>query len=230
MNLGVAVPGFQGYTTGGIAGGTGNQIQINTVGYAPNTFYVYEQLYDANKRPIQGAYADRNGDGQINTEDRYRFHKAAPDYTFGFVSTLNYKKFDFTMNWRASTGNYVFDNISSDKGYLQAGLRRESDLANVTSDYYNTGFDAETNSNGTQRNYSDYFIKDASFIKLDVLTVGYTLDKNLLKSATLRFTAGVQNVFTLTKYNGLDPEQFNGIDGNVYPRARTYLFGVNASF
>jgi TonB-linked SusC/RagA family outer membrane protein len=230
MNLGVAVPGFQGYTTGGIAGGTGNQIQINTVGYAPNTFYVYEQLYDANKRPIQGAYADRNGDGQINTEDRYRFHKAAPDYTFGFVSTLNYKKFDFTMNWRASTGNYVFDNISSDKGYLQGGLRRESDLANVTSDYYNTGFDAETNSNGTQRNYSDYFIKDASFIKLDVVTLGYTLDKKLLKSATLRFTAGVQNVFTLTKYNGLDPEQFNGIDGNVYPRARTYLFGVNASF
>ncbi len=229
-NLGFTVPGFQGYTTGGITGGTGNQIQINSVGFAPNTFYVYEQLYDANKRPIQGAYADRNGDGQINTEDRYRLHKAAPDYTFGFVSALNYKKFDFTMNWRASLGNYVFDNISSDKGYLQAGLRRESDLANITIDYYNTGFDAETNSNGTQRNYSDYFIKDASFIKLDNLTIGYTLEKKILKSAALRFSAGVQNVLTFTKYKGLDPEQFNGIDGNVYPRARTYFFGVNANF
>lgn len=229
-DLGFAVPGFQGYTTGAITGGTGNQIQINSVGFAPNTFYVYEQLYDANKRPIQGAYADRNGDGQINTEDRYRFHKAAPDYTFGFVSTLNYKNFDFTMNWRASLGNYIFDNVSSDKGYLQAGLRRESDLANITIDYYNTGFDEETNSNGTQRNYSDYFVKDASFIKLDNLTVGYTLEKKLFKAATLRFSAGVQNVLTLTKYDGLDPEQFNGIDGNVYPRARTYLFGVNANF
>ncbi|MNY29399.1 TonB dependent receptor [compost metagenome] len=133
------------------------------------------------------------------------------------------------MNWRASLGNYVFDNISSDKGYLQAGLRRETDLANITIDYYNTGFDAETNSNGTQRNYSDYFIKDASFIKLDNLTIGYALGKKILKSAALRFSAGVQNVLTFTKYDGLDPEQFNGIDGNVYPRARTYFFGVNAN-
>ena len=131
-NLGVSVPGFQGYTTGAITGGTGNQIQINTVGFAPNTFYVYEQLYDANKRPIQGAYVDRNEDGVITELDRYRFHKAAADHVFGFVSTLNYKNLDFTMNWRASLGNYVFDNISSDKGYLQAGLRRDSDLANIT--------------------------------------------------------------------------------------------------
>jgi TonB-linked SusC/RagA family outer membrane protein len=230
-DLGATVPGFQGYMTGDIiAGGTGNQVLINSEGYAPNSFFVFEQLYDANKRPIQGAYADRNGDGAINDADRYKFHKPAPDYTFGLFSTLNYKKFDFTMNWRASLGNYIYDNVSSDKGYVEAGLRRQSDLSNITTDYYNTGFTTESNSNGTQRNYSDYFIKDASFIKLDNIVLGYTFDKTLVKAASLRFTAGIQNVFVLTKYNGLDPEKFNGIDNNVYPRARTFLFGVNANF
>jgi len=230
-DLGVTVPGFQGYITGDvIAGGTGNQVLIHSEGYAPNSFFVFEQLYDANKRPIQGAYADRNGDGVITDADRYKYHKPTADYTFGLYSTLNYKKFDFTMNWRASLGNYIFDNVSSDKGYLQAGLRRDSDLANITTDYYNTGFTTESNSNGTQRNYSNYYVKDASFIKLDNIVLGYTFDKTLLKAASLRFTAGVQNVLVFTKYNGLDPEKFNGIDNNVYPRARTFLFGVNANF
>lgn len=227
--LGVTVPGFEGYLAGdNIAGGGGNKILINSVGYSPNSFFVYEQLYDANKKPIQGAYVDRNADGKIDDGDRYRHHKAAPDYTFGLFSSLNYKNFDFTMNWRASVGNYIFDNVSSDKGYLKAGLRRDADLANISSDYLNTGFDFEDN--GTSRYLSNYFVKDASFIKLDNVTVGYTFDKALLKAASLRFTAGVQNVLILTKYNGLDPEKFNGIDGNVYPRARTFLFGVNASF
>ncbi|MCV9931534.1 TonB-dependent receptor [Flavobacterium sp. LS1R47] len=228
-NLGITVPGFGGYLSGdNIAGGNGNQVQINSVGYAPNSFFVFEQLYDANKRPIQGAYVDRNGDGKIDDGDRYRAHKPAPDYTFGFFSTLNYKKFDFTMNWRASLGNYIFDNVSSNLGYSNAGLRRDSDLSNVSSDYFNTGFTSEDN--GTRRYLSDYFIKDASYIKLDNVTIGYTFDKSILKAASLRFTLGVQNVFVLTKYDGLDPEKFNGIDNNVYPRARTFLFGVNANF
>lgn len=228
-DLGITVPGFEGYLTGdNIIGGYGNKVLINSVGFAPNSFYVYEQLYDANKRPIQGAYVDRNSDGTIDNADRYRFNKPAADYSFGLFSTFNYKNLDFVMNWRASLGNYIFDNVSSDKGYLDAALRRDTDLSNVTTDYYNTGFKFEDN--GTQRYYSDYFVKDASFIKLDNVTVGYTLDKTLLKSVTLRFSAGVQNVLTLTKYDGLDPEKFNGIDGNIYPRARTYLFGVNANF
>ncbi|WP_428230363.1 SusC/RagA family TonB-linked outer membrane protein [Flavobacterium sp.] len=228
-DLGVTVPGFSGYLTGdNIAGGGGNKIEVNSVGYAPEAFLVYEQLYDANKKPIAGAYVDRNGDGKIDDGDRYRFHKPAADYSFGLFSTLNYKKFDFTMNWRASLGNYIFDNVSSNLGYSDAGLRRQTDLSNVSSDYLNTGFRYEDN--GTSRYLSDYYIKDASFIKLDNVTLGYTFDKTLLKSASLRFTAGVQNVFVLTKYGGLDPEKFNGIDNNVYPRARTFLFGVNASF
>ena len=227
--LGITVPGFQGYLTGdNISGGNGNKIQINSVGFTPNSFLVYEQLYDADKRPIQGAYVDRNNDGKIDTADRYRHKKPAPDYTFGFFSTVNYKNFDFTMNWRASLGNYIFDNVSSNLGYSDAGLRRQTDLSNISSDYYNTGFKFEDN--GTQRYLSDYFVKDASFVKLDNVTVGYTLNKSLIKAATLRFTAGVQNVFTLTKYNGLDPEKFNGIDNNVYPRARVFLVGVNANF
>ncbi|MDX6190890.1 TonB-dependent receptor [Flavobacterium sp. Fl-318] len=227
--LGVSVPGFYGYLTGdNIAGGGGNKIEVNSVGYAPEAFLVYEQLYDANKRPIAGAYVDRNQDGKIDDGDRYRFHKPAADYTFGLFSTLNYGKFDLTMNWRASLGNYIFDNVSSNLGYSDAGLRRQTDLSNVSTDYLNTGFTFEDN--GTSRYLSDYYIKDASFIKLDNVTLGYTFDKTIIKSASLRFTAGVQNVFVLTKYDGLDPEKFNGIDNNVYPRARTFLFGVNASF
>jgi TonB-linked SusC/RagA family outer membrane protein len=224
-DLGTTVPGFTGYIVGdNIAGGSGNKILINSVGYAPNSFFVYEQLYDANKKPIEGAYADRNGDGKIDDADRYKYHKPSADYTFGLFSTLNYKKFDFTMNWRASLGNYIYDNVSSNRGYLLAGLRRQEDLANISSDYNNTEF-------VTNNNYlSNYFVKDASFIKLDNVVLGYTFDKTLLKAASLRFTAGVQNVFVLTKYNGLDPEKFNGIDNNVYPRARTFLFGVNANF
>ena len=228
-NLGQTVPGFQGYEVGdNIKGGNGNKVLINTVGSAPNSFFVYEQLYDANKKPIAGAYVDRNGDGKIDANDRYRYNKPTADYTFGLFSTLNYKKFDFTMNWRASLGNYIFDNVNSNMGYSDAALRRQTDLSNVSSDYLNTGFVFEDN--GTQRYLSDYYVKDASFIKLDNVTLGYTLDKSLLKDVSLRFSAGVQNVFVLTKYDGLDPEKFNGIDGNVYPRARTFLFGVNANF
>jgi len=228
-NLGQTVEGFQGYEVGdNIKGGNGNKVLINTVGSAPNSFFVYEQLYDANHKPIAGAYVDRNGDGKIDANDRYRYKKPTADYTFGLFSSLNYKKFDFTMNWRASLGNYIFDNVNSNMGYSDAGLRRQTDLSNVSSDYLNTGFVFEDN--GTQRYLSNYYVKDASFIKLDNITLGYTLDKSLLKAASLRFSAGVQNVFVLTKYDGLDPEKFNGIDGNVYPRARTFLFGVNASF
>ncbi len=228
-SLGQTVEGFQGYEVGdNIKGGNGNKVLINTVGSAPNSFFVYEQLYDANKKPIAGAYVDRNGDGKIDANDRYRYNKPTADYTFGLFSTLNYKKFDFTMNWRASLGNYIFDNVNSNMGYSDAALRRQTDLSNVSSDYLNTGFVFEDN--GTQRYLSDYYVKDASFIKLDNVTLGYTLDKSLLKDVSLRFSAGVQNVFVLTKYDGLDPEKFNGIDGNVYPRARTFLFGVNASF
>lgn len=228
-SLGQSVPGFQGYEVGdNIQGGNGNKVLINTVGFAPNSFFVYEQLYDANKKPIAGAYVDRNGDGKIDADDRYRYKKPTADYTFGLFSTLNYKKFDFTMNWRASLGNYIFDNVNSNLGYSDQALRRDNDLSNLSSDYLNTGFKFEDN--GTQRYLSNYYIKDASFIKLDNVTLGYTLDKSLLKDVSLRFSAGVQNVFVLTKYEGLDPEKFNGIDGNVYPRARTFLFGVNASF
>jgi TonB-dependent starch-binding outer membrane protein SusC len=228
-DLGLTVPGFQGLATGdNIAGGANNQVMINTVDFSPNSFYVYEQLYDSNNRPIQGAYVDRTGDGKIDANDRYRFHKPVADYTFGLYSNFNYKNFDFVMNWRASKGNYIFDNISSDKGYSDAALRRGTDLANITRDYENTGFTFEDN--GTQRYLSDYFIKDASFIKLDNVTLGYTLSKSKLKVASLHFSLGVQNALVFSKYKGLDPEIFSGIDNSIYPRARTYMLGVNANF
>jgi TonB-dependent starch-binding outer membrane protein SusC len=228
-DLGTTVPGFQGYMTGdNIAGGSNNRVKINTIGFNPSSFYVYEQLYDANKRPIQGAYVDRNQDGKTDANDLYRFKKPNADYTFGLFSTFNYKNLDFAMSWRASLGNYIFDNISSDKGYLQAALRRDTDLANITPNYYETGFTFEDN--GTQRYLSDYFVKDASFIKLDNVSVGYTMNKSVLKLVNLRLSLGIQNALVFSKYNGLDPESFSGVDGSVYPRARTYMLGVNANF
>ncbi len=228
-SLGITVPRFIGYETGdNISGGSGNKIKINTVDYDPSAFYVYEQLYDAQNRPIIGEYVDRNNDGVRDSKDRYRLKKPAADYTFGLFSNMSYKSFDLAMSWRASLGNFVFDNISSDKAYLKAALRRDTDLSNITTDYFNTGFIEEDNS--TLRYLSDYFVKDASFIKLDNLTLGYNLSKSFIKGVALRFTAGAQNVLVITKYNGIDPERFSGVDGNVYPRARTYIFGVNANF
>ncbi|RZK12890.1 MAG: SusC/RagA family TonB-linked outer membrane protein [Flavobacterium sp.] len=212
---------------GDIDGGGGNKIQRHSMGYAPNTFYVYEQAYDTNGRPMENVFIDRNQDGVVNADDMYRYKKPNADYTFGFMNNVSYKNFDFSMAWRASLGNYMYNNIASNGGYLRSGVRYPDVISNLNADYLNTGFVDE----GDKNYFSDYYIQDASWIKLDNITIGYTL-QNPFKDdkSRMRFYVAGQNLLVITDYKGLDPEVFGGIDRNVYPRARMFMFGVNLDF
>jgi len=212
---------------GDIDGGGGNKIQVNSVGYNPSTFYVYEQVYDVNGKPVEGVYVDRNNDGVISTADQYRYKKPNADYTFGWMNNLDYKNWDFSMAWRASVGNYNYNNTASNGGVLQSGVRYNDVLSNINADYLNTGFVAE----GNNRLFSDYYIQDASWIKLDNITLGYNFKDLMGKSSKTRVYLGVQNVLTITDYDGLDPEiPSGGIDKTIYPRARMFMLGFNLDF
>ena len=211
--------------TGGIGGGTGGTIQIHSEGYTPNSFYVFKQLYDVDGNPIQGAYADLNGDGIVNDKDRYIKYNSDPDYTLGFASTMNYKNLDFSFNLRASIGNHNYNNINSVSAYYSQ-LQGGSVLANIPTAVLDTNF-TDAGSLGTQ---SDIYVEDASFLRMDNITLGYTFPKWLEGKASLRLSAGVQNAFVITNYGGLDPEITGGIDNTIYPRQRTVLFGANIKF
>jgi TonB-dependent starch-binding outer membrane protein SusC len=213
--------------TGGIGGGTGGTIQIHSEGFTPNSFYVYKQIYDVNRNPIRGAFVDINGDGKINTEDRYIYKNSDPDATFGFASSLNYKRFDFSFNLRASVGNHIYNNINSINGYFNLIQTGAAVPINIPSATYVTNFDKIDG----DVQLSDIYIENASFLKMDNITLGYTVPNWLEGKASLRLSAGVQNVFTITNYSGLDPEITNtGIDNTIYPRPRTLLFGANVKF
>ncbi|MDP5093027.1 MAG: SusC/RagA family TonB-linked outer membrane protein, partial [Polaribacter sp.] len=216
----------QDITTGGIAGGTGNFIQLFREGFAPNSFYVFKQLYDTAGKPIEGAYADLNGDGIINTQDRYLKGNPQADFTFGFQSNFNYKNFDMAFNLRASVGNYAYNNINS--GLAQYDLLQDNAvLGNIPTSVLNTDFRSTSDVI-----ISDYYLENASFLRMDNITLGYTFNKPIKKFASnsIRIWAGMQNVFTITNYSGLDPELFNGIDNTNYPRPRTFLVGANIKF
>ena len=213
--------------TGDIQGGGGNTVQIHSVGYSPFAFYVYEQVYDVNGKPVEGVYVDRNQDGIINQNDRYRYKKPYADFTFGFQNNMAYKNFDFSMAWRASVGNYMYNNVASNAGVLQAGIRYNDVISNIHADYFNSGFQEE----GNNRFFSDYYIQEASWVKLDNITLGYTFMNPMgYNNSKLRVNIGVQNVLTITDYDGVDPEIFSGIDNTIYPRARMFLFGLNLDF
>jgi len=218
-------PNFKGVFTGGISGGTGNNIQIHSTGHAANAFYVYQQVYDVETgKPLEGVYVDRNNDGQITLEgDRYIYKKPSADWTFGFGSNLGYKKWTLSMNARLSLGNYVYNNIESDKGHYEGVV---SSLNNIT----NRVADANDAQFFSAQYHSDYYIQDASFFKLDNITLGYDLGKICQDKLNVYLYTTVQNVFTITDYKGLDPEIYGGIDNNIYPRPRTFLLGVNVNF
>lgn len=207
---------------GGISGGTGNTIQLHRVGNAPFAFYVYKQIYDLEGRPIEGGYADLNGDNIINNDDRYLYKNGAPDVIMGFLSNMSYKDFDLSFNLRASIGNYIYNNVSSARAQFNL-LENNAVVSNLPVSVLESGF------NTTEDVIlSDFYIENASFLKMDNVTLGYTIENVFNNRASLRLSAGVQNVFTITNYTGLDPEVFeNGIDNTLYPRARTFLMGAN---
>lgn len=215
-----------GIAWGGIAGGVGNTIQMQSSGYAPSSFWVYEQTYGTDGKPLEGVYVDRNGDGIINSKDMYHYKKPYADFIFGFMSNMTYKKWDFSMAWRASLGNYNYNNVDSSNGYLAKSISQLTPLNNISPSFFNTGFVNE----GNNRYFSDYYIQNASFIKLDNVSVGYNFSQPFGKNTTAKLSLGVQNALTITKYNGLDPEVFGGIDNVIYPRARMYVIGCNVNF
>ncbi|MFC2127918.1 SusC/RagA family TonB-linked outer membrane protein [Bacteroidota bacterium] len=217
-------PNYQGIPQGGIEGGTGNKVQIHSVGYTPHSFYVFQQVYEADgKTPINGVFVDRSKDGQISEADLYRYEKPTSDVFLGFNTALSYDKWDFNMVWRGSFGNYVYNNIDSNAGYYNNSLRYDETIANAVGNVLESKFTSE-------QFLSDYYIQNASFLKLDNVTIGYRFDNVFNKKANLKVYGTVQNVLTITDYDGLDPEIQGGIDNNIYPRSRTFLFGVNLDF
>ena len=214
----------QDVTTGGIAGGTGNFIQLFREGESPNSFYVYKQLVDAQGNYIEGAYADLNGDNVINDEDRYLKENPDANVILGFQSNLEYKNFDFSFNLRANIGNYVYNNVNSSNAQYDL-LQSNSVLGNIPTSVLDTNF--QTTSDVI---ISDVYVENASFLKMDNITLGYTF-RDLSKAIkSVRLWGGIQNVFILTEYSGLDPEVFGGIDNTIYPRPRNILIGANIKF
>lgn len=216
-------PKYQGVFTGGISGAVGNTIQIHSVGMPAYSFFVYEQVYDENQKPIEGLYVDRNEDGQITSEDLYHYKKAAPDVYMGFNTKLNWKNWDFGFNGRINLGNYVYNNNWSSSGTLNNLYWSTGYMNNVSSNALETRFQ-------NPQYFSDYYIKDASFLRMDNINVGYTFRNFYNERMSMRLYLSAQNVFVITKYEGLDPEVSNGIDNNLYPRPSIFMMGLNVGF
>lgn len=217
---------FPGVNVGGYSGGVGNTIQNHQVGYAPSSFYVYEQAYNASGQPIDGAYIDRNKDGKVDENDKYRYKKPASDVFYGLFTSLSYKNWDMSMSWRGSWGNFNYNNVDSQFGWESQVLIRETDLGNGVTNLLDTNF-ASTDA---KRYESDYYIQDASFVRLDNLTIGYSFSNFLNTKANAKLSLGGQNLLLFTKYKGIDPEISGGIDNNLYPRPRMYTLGLNVNF
>lgn len=218
-------PNFKGIDVSGISGGTGNNIGKFTVGYAPYTFSVYQQVYDQNGKPIEGLYEDRNRDGKITNEDRYLYKKPAADILTGINTQVSFKQWNFGLAAHGAFGNYLYNNVNSNNGILRAIKNPLSFVANATSSYLESGFI-------NNQYISDYYIENASYLRLDNINIGYNFGRVFNNKAALRLMGSIQNVFVITDYKGLDPENASdtGIDNNIYPRPRIYSVGVNLDF
>lgn len=207
--------------TGGISGGTGQTVQAHKVGYPAYSFYVYEQVYDKDGNPLEGVYVDRNRDGVINEADKFIMHNPAPKVTMGLTSKLLYKNWDFSFSLRANVGNYVYDN-------LEAGNTNSSGFYN-SNQFLNNMLARGTYFKNPQY-MSSYYVRNASFMRCDNITLGYSFENISRSISNLRVYSTVQNPFVITKYSGLDPEVFGGIDNNVYPRPISVMVGASISF
>lgn len=207
----------------GIDAGTNQKHQV---GEMPGTFYLYQQVYDENGKPIQNAFVDRNNDGQITEADRYLTHKSPTAKVYmGFSSQFSYKKWDLGFNLRANFGNYVYNGVASGNS-TSNNYGGKGFITNLYNGFQDTGF---TLLNTSEQMASDYFLENASFLKMDNLTLGYSFQNLFAAKLSGRISASVQNVFTISKYSGLDPE-CGAIDSNIWPRPRTYTIGLNLNF
>ncbi|MGL5227052.1 MAG: TonB-dependent receptor domain-containing protein, partial [Bacteroidales bacterium] len=207
--------------TGGISGPTGQTVQAHKVGYPAYSFYVYEQVYDKDGNPLEGVYVDRNRDGVVNEADKFIMHNPAPKVTMGLTSKLLYKNWDFSFSLRANVGNYVYDNLEASNtntnGFYSSNMFLSNMLARGT--YFNN-----------PQYLSSYYVRNASFLRCDNITLGYSFENISRAISNLRVYSTVQNPFVITKYSGLDPEVFGGIDNNVYPRPISVMVGASISF
>lgn len=209
---------------GGISGGTGNAVQTHLEGRGPFSYLVYKQVYDEDGFPIEGAYVDRNGDKIINENDKYLYWDPYPDILMGLGTTLYYKNFDLRVMSRASIGNYNYFNIASYTSYLNRATENAI-LTNLHSDYLKTRF-----VNSTETNLlSDHYVQEASYFKLDNITLGYTFPA-IMGNTTLKVYGSAQNLLTITDYEGVDPEIPSGIDNSFYPRPKSFVFGITLDF
>jgi hypothetical protein len=208
----------------GIAGTTSGDIQADEVGYPINSFYVFQQIYDKNGKPIEDGYVDRNNDGQINSADLYLDKSPNPTVTMGINSSVAYKRWDFSFSGRVSLGNYNYNNVAANSTY-KGFYSSLGYLSNQT-----TAASATQFTNAIMTNESDYYIQNASFFKMDNMNIGYTFPSYAKQKLKIRISAGCQNVFTITPYKGLDPEISGGLDNDIFPRARIYQLGASATF
>ncbi|MCX2584168.1 SusC/RagA family TonB-linked outer membrane protein [Pedobacter sp. MR22-3] len=216
-------PNYAGFPSGSIAGGVGGQfVFINAVGGPKNIFNLFEQVYDQAGNPIEGVYVDQNGDGAITASDLKKGKQADPKLFLGFSNNLSYKKWNLSFTLRANLGGYVYNNNYSQSGNL-AQITGTSVILNASPNYLTTNFK-------TQQLLSDYYVQNASFLRMDNINLGYAFGKLFKSKANLQLTASVQNVFVITKYKGLDPEVASGIDNNIYPRPRVYSIGLNLNY
>lgn len=219
-------PNFQGIEVSGISGGTGNNIGRFSVGYAPYTYFVFKQVYDpATNKPIEGLYEDLNRDGVIDQKDRYYYKKPASDIFVGLNTMITYKKYSLGITGHGAFGTYLYNNFNSNNGVLRALKNPINFIGNTSTNYQETNF-------ANNQYLSDYYIENASFFRLDNINLGYNWGKIMKGKASLRIAASVQNVFIITKYKGLDPENSNdsGVDNNIYPRPRIFSLGFNLDF
>jgi hypothetical protein len=208
----------QTIATTGIPGGVGNTIGLYKAGQNPGAFYVYQQVYDQNGLPLEGVYVDRNKNGS-SLDDKYLYKQSDPKVFMGFNSNFSYKKWNLGFSARANLGNYLYNAQSAANG-AYAGVKFAGYLGNLPSSVLQTQFQQ-------YQLYSDYYVENASFLRMDYATLGYTF-ANLGKH-NLRASFNVSNVFVITKYKGLDPEVNGGVDNNFYPRPRVYTLGLNLS-
>lgn len=219
-------PNFTGIPVSGISGGTGNNIGRLMVGYSPNVYFVFKQVYDpASGKPIEGLYEDLNRDGVVDEKDRYFYKKPASDIFVGLNTQVTYKKYSLGIAGHGAFGNYLYNNFNSNNGVLRQIKNPINFIGNASANYQETNF-------SNNQYLSDYYIENASFFRLDNINLGYNWGKIFKGKASLRIAASIQNVFIITKYKGLDPENANtsGVDNNIYPRPRTFSLGFNLDF
>src|SRR5450631_661375 len=221
-------PTFYGDATGNISGGTGNTIQMNTVGYDPNSFFVLQQVYSQKSgMPTEGLYVDRNRDGIISSPpsspDAYHYKSPFAPVYMGFSTSVTYNNWTLSTVLRANIDNYVYNNVAANLAVQRSILNPNNFISNTLTSYSNTNFI-------NNQYFSDYYVENASFLKMDNLMLNYNFVTVMNNKVRLNVSAGCQNVFTITNYTGIDPEIYVFIDNNIYPKPRTYTLGVSLIF